>query len=234
MARYGELCKVSTASPAASSLDDLEFQHTRHLVLLFLLLTTMFFGICLCVWRLVRDAPSGVYLVLEFLDGTFNFGQGVVLFIIFGLDGDLILDPARRFITRQSRRLFGAMLEATGGGFVGTTVRCPSQDKEKAHQFTTYHIISCASSIAKDAVSGDRHLKVFSEDSLKLWLSQSGLVHSETEATEYVAALLAENVVNEVRPYEVSSGSELTLYSDRVLYFTEREHPEMERTTFLE
>ncbi|KAG5440958.1 Integral membrane protein gpr155 [Clonorchis sinensis] len=234
MARYGELCKVSTASAADNSPDELEFQHTRHLVLLFLLLTTMFFGICLCVWRLVRDAPSGVYLVLEFLDGTFNFGQGLVLFIIFGLDGDLILDPTRRYITRQSRRLFGAMLEATGGGFVGTTVRCPSQDKEKAHQFQTYHIVSCATSIAKDAVSGDRHLKVFSEDSLKLWLSQSGLVHSETEATEYVAALMAENVVNEVRPYEVSSGSELTLYSDRVLYFTERDYPEMERAAFLE
>ncbi|KER27249.1 hypothetical protein T265_05653 [Opisthorchis viverrini] len=63
-------------------------------------------GICLCVWRLVRDAPSGVYLVLEFLDGTFNFGQGVVLFIIFGLDGDLILDPARRLGVELNKREF--------------------------------------------------------------------------------------------------------------------------------
>nr|CAH8867488.1 unnamed protein product [Trichobilharzia regenti] len=70
--------------------------HHKHAIFLILTLVTMFFGICLCTWRLVHDAPTGVYIVLEFLDGSLHFGQGVILFVLFGLDTELFLLPMKR------------------------------------------------------------------------------------------------------------------------------------------
>jgi hypothetical protein len=40
----------------------------------------------LCIWTLVMESMSGVYLELVFLDGFLNFGQGIFSFALFGLD----------------------------------------------------------------------------------------------------------------------------------------------------
>ncbi|TPP58281.1 hypothetical protein FGIG_10170 [Fasciola gigantica] len=137
--------------------DELEFHHQRHLIFILVLSTTMFFGICLCTWRLVQEPASGVYLVLEFLDGVFNFGQGIVLFVIFGLDADLIILPIRRFVGRHVRRWCGAVLDTTA---LGSIVEAPDPAtlKERCVQFVTFHMTSCCTSIAKTPSVG-RHVR---------------------------------------------------------------------------
>ncbi len=40
----------------------------------------------LCIWTLVMENMSGVYLELVFLDGFLNFGQAIFAFALFGLD----------------------------------------------------------------------------------------------------------------------------------------------------
>lgn len=176
--------------------DGLEFHHQRHLILILVLWTTMFFGICLCLWRLVQEPASGVYLVLEFLDGVFNFGQGIVLFVIFGLDADLIILPIRRFVGRHVRRLFGAVLSATALGNM-VEVPDPTGLKERCAQFVTFHLTSCCNSIAKPSDDNPLHPidRFFTEDALIKWLEVAGLVHSDREAALFVDLLESDGLI---------------------------------------
>lgn len=56
----------------------------------------MFFwlqGIALCVWTLVMEKISGIFIELSFLDASLNFGQSIFAFAVFGLDSELIILP---------------------------------------------------------------------------------------------------------------------------------------------
>ncbi|KAF8572008.1 hypothetical protein P879_04571 [Paragonimus westermani] len=214
---------VPEGQTVAVPVNEDEFQHQRHMVLLFVLLTTMFFGICLCTWRLVQEAPSGVYLVLEFLDGTFNFGQGVVLFILFGLDADLIIFPIKRIVSRYMRKFLGVVLEATKLNVMTATLSETGNAEQKVHQFVTYHLKTCEDSIGKMTSSGTESVRVFSADALKHWLILSGLVHTQLDATNYVAALKSAHIIQE---FGVEELTELSVDSGLVnsnqchLFFT--------------
>ncbi|VDP81870.1 unnamed protein product [Echinostoma caproni] len=180
--------------------DELEFQHQRHLLLILVLLTTMFFGICLCTWRLVQEPASGVYLVLEFLDGVFNFGQGIVLLVIFGLDADLIILPVRRFLGRHLRRIFGAVLDTTAMGSI-VEIADPTALKERCLQFVVFHLTSCCDSISKASSSvGPMHPsdRVFTEEALIKWLEAAGLVQSDREAALFVDLLASDCLIASV------------------------------------
>ncbi len=61
---------------------------------------TFFEGIALCVWTLVMDGMSGIYLELVFLDGFLNFGQGLFAFAIFGFETRYILVPIKSCFRR--------------------------------------------------------------------------------------------------------------------------------------
>lgn len=41
----------------------------------------------------MREDDAGVFIAVEFLDQAFNFGQGILIFSVFGLDTDLIVNP---------------------------------------------------------------------------------------------------------------------------------------------
>ena len=58
----------------------------KHKVLLLLLSISMFTGISLCIWTLVTDELSGIYLELVFLYGFLNQGQAILTFGLFGVD----------------------------------------------------------------------------------------------------------------------------------------------------
>ena len=70
---------------------DDEYQMLRHVVLLLILCCSMFVGIALCVWTIVMEQVTGVYLELLFLDGILNFGQGFFVLLIFGFDSKLFV-----------------------------------------------------------------------------------------------------------------------------------------------
>ena len=59
-----------------------------------------FKGIALCVWTLVMDGMSGIYLELVFLDGFLNFGQGLFAFAIFGFETRYIMLPIKSCFRR--------------------------------------------------------------------------------------------------------------------------------------
>ena len=39
------------------------------------------------------DTMTGIYVEVDFIDGALNFGQGVFVFLLFGLDNELIVLP---------------------------------------------------------------------------------------------------------------------------------------------
>uniref|UniRef100_H2ZNC5 Uncharacterized protein n=1 Tax=Ciona savignyi TaxID=51511 RepID=H2ZNC5_CIOSA len=69
-------------------------QLTRHIVLLSLLAISLFVGLTITAWRLSdHNMLSGIYFEVSFLDSVFNFGQSFFVFLIFGIDTELIIEP---------------------------------------------------------------------------------------------------------------------------------------------
>lgn len=62
----------------------------RHIVLLIILSFSMFVTFAVCLWKLFLEAKSGIFVELEFLDIALSYGQGIIYFLIFGLDTTLI------------------------------------------------------------------------------------------------------------------------------------------------
>lgn len=49
---------------------------------------------------MMRD-ESGVFIEVEFLDIAANYGQALVMFVLFGLDPDELLIPAIRYFKQK-------------------------------------------------------------------------------------------------------------------------------------
>ena len=64
-------------------------------------LLILFSGIALCIWTLVMERMTGIYVELVFLDGFLNFGQGLFTFAIFGLDAKYVLMPLQKWLRRK-------------------------------------------------------------------------------------------------------------------------------------
>lgn len=85
---------------------------------------------------------SGIYVELSFLDAILNFGQSVIVFIIFGLDVKEVVLP----IVKYWRKLW----------YGANTLSLPAWDElgmETRHvcdQFITHHLRNCKGAIATD------------------------------------------------------------------------------------
>ncbi|CAH8551768.1 unnamed protein product [Schistosoma turkestanicum] len=189
--------------------------HHKHVIFLILLLVTMFFGICLCTWRLVHDAPSGVYIVLEFLDGSFNFGQGVVLFVLFGLDTDLFIAPIKRFFSRWFKHFIGKKFNTDD--FTDSSNQTTTEDKSKidqiTKQFVKFHLKSCASSIGTEKLinSPIANEQIFYQDTLKNWLLDAGITKSNEETLIYIECLQLGNIITCINNPVVGNGESCCL-----------------------
>lgn len=102
----------------------------------------MFVGIALCIWTLVMEKTSGIYVELSFLDATLNFGQSIVAFVVFGLDSKQILLP----ILKCWRKLW----------YSGKTLNLPTwhelsaETRHVCEQFVNHHINACKEAIAEE------------------------------------------------------------------------------------
>ncbi|GBL76256.1 Integral membrane protein GPR155 [Araneus ventricosus] len=61
----------------------------KHITLLILFSVPMIMSIFVCLWKLI-EIEDGIYIELEFLDVIVNYTLGIVCFIMFGLDGNLL------------------------------------------------------------------------------------------------------------------------------------------------
>nr|XP_039263349.1 integral membrane protein GPR155-like [Styela clava] len=165
-----------------------DIQKGRHIVLLLLLSLSMFIGMCLVMWRLVRDEEEGIYFEVAFLDSVLNFGQGFFVFCVFGFDSDLIIDP---FVRLWRKLRYGA-----------EDISLPdlkTVDRETLHrclQFVRYHLDDCKMDIVKEHRSGLlAYSEVFTGTELCTWLIIHGLVDDRSEALIYGQDLLTGRVL---------------------------------------
>jgi len=62
----------------------------KHTILLLCLCCSMFVGIAICLWTLVMEKMTGIYIELLFLDGFLNFGQGLFTSALFLLGLNMV------------------------------------------------------------------------------------------------------------------------------------------------
>ncbi|XP_037076337.1 LOW QUALITY PROTEIN: integral membrane protein GPR155-like [Pollicipes pollicipes] len=169
-----------------------QLQITKHVLVLLLLSLSMIVGLFLSVWNLVMDTMTGVYVVVDFLDGALNFGQGVFVFLLFGLDNELIVLP----VVQWWRRL----LWGSDAVHLPDMADLEPETRQTCNQFIDYHLEQCRRSLVKDRrhrLKLYRH--VFTGQELVDWLMRRGLAPDRTEATKYGRRLVDGRVVRHLR-----------------------------------
>lgn len=73
-----------------AEVEDDGYEFVSHTVLLYMLCLSMFVGLSVCLWRIVLEDITGIYVELEFLDGILNIGQGFFMFIVLGTNVNMI------------------------------------------------------------------------------------------------------------------------------------------------
>lgn len=137
-------------------------QLTRHIILLILLLCSMFVvssffinkriikfsyvkssqGLAISIWTLIMEEMSGIYIEIAFLDAILNFGQSLIVFVIFGMDTKELLVP----LLKCWRKIYyGANVLP-----LPNQTDLSAESKHICDQFTTHHLENCIKAIAKD------------------------------------------------------------------------------------
>jgi hypothetical protein len=171
---------------------DDEFQMLRHVVLLLLLCASMFVGVALCLWTLIMDDVSGIYVELVFLDATLNFGQGFFAFMLFGLNTKLIVMPVQKWWRR--------LVYGEGSVTIPKWEDLSQETKQICAQFLTYHVDKCENDIVRDRRwRMETFEQVFCGHELVDWLLLVGLARDRTEAVKYGRHLLNGRVITHVK-----------------------------------
>ncbi|XP_075557602.1 lysosomal cholesterol signaling protein-like [Dermacentor variabilis] len=179
--------------------DDDIHQVFRHTVLVLLLSVSMVIGLAVSLWQLLlTDAPTGILVELEFVDIILNYGQGMLTFLVFGLDGKWLLrwlSGAWYFVSCRQRRQS-----------VTTTLILPKfedlspEARQICTQFHVYHRDSCVTDICHSRHGPDGtelHLAFVGRD-LVDWLLAVGLCQDRVQATRYGKRLLEGRVIAHV------------------------------------
>jgi hypothetical protein len=88
------------------------------------------------------EEMSGIYVELAFLDASFNFGQSLIVFAIFGLDPKCVIQP---LVKRWRCLLYGAAELK-----LPTWEELGFETKHVCDQFITHHLEECRRDIATD------------------------------------------------------------------------------------
>lgn len=170
---------------------DDEYQTLRHVVLLLVLSCSMFVGMALCLWTLIMEQPSGIYLELLFLDGVLNYGQGFFVCMVFGFETKLIVIPFMKK-WRQFRQ----------GAQSLVLPRWELLDPETKHiceQFYSYHMDKCTRDLVRDRRWRlKKYRDVFLGTELVDWLILVGLAHDRSQALRYGRYLLSGRLIRHV------------------------------------
>ncbi|XP_052096043.1 integral membrane protein GPR155-like isoform X1 [Mytilus californianus] len=179
-----------------------DFQSNRFMLMLVLCQVSMFMGLFLCTWRLFNRVTTGTYVEVEFLDGVMNYGQGFIIFAIFGFDTRLIFLPCIKSLVNFKRKLLKRWRKLVYGVEIVTLPDSSELDEETMHlceQFKKYHKNNCSKAIVKDLKYRLKEYKqVFTGTDMCDWLLEVGLAHDRGEAIEYGRFLVTGHIVSHV------------------------------------
>lgn len=164
---------------------DDEFQIMRHVILLLALSSSMFVGIALCVWTLVVEELTGIYVMLLFLDETLNFGQGIFVLVLFGLEPRRLLTPVWTGLKKQIRLPMGSKIQTT-----------KDQEMHTCEQFLMFYMDKCISDLVCDRKwQLKQYSNVFCGEELVDWLLLMGLSRDRGQAEKYGQTLLSGGII---------------------------------------
>jgi len=172
-------------------------QFLRYNLLLLFLCISMFVGAALCIWTLIMDQFSGIYLELVFLDGFLNLGQSLFTFAFFGFNASGFILTLR---CQMRKLLFGQeKISLVSWEDLDPTTKALST------MFIKHHIDVCRKQVLKtssEAMSGQQ---------LVDWLLERGLVLSRQDGEAFGRHLLRARVIQHVDDY-------LDFYDEAYLY----------------
>lgn len=170
---------------------DDEFQIVRHVTLLLALSFSMFVGIAICVWTLVVEEMTGIYVMLLFLDETLNFGQGIFVFVLFGLEPRRLFAPVWSGLRKQMRHN-------------ATTIKPSKQSQEQAmdhscEQFLMFYLDKCTRDLVRDRRwQLKEYTNVFCGNEMVDWLLLMGLASDRAHAVKYGQGLMDGGIISHV------------------------------------
>lgn len=168
-----------------------EYQSVKHLVLILPLIFSMFVGVILCAWKLCKGTATGTLVEIEFLDIALNYGQGVLVALVFGFESVVILSPMLR---RIRRAVMGTKIQ-----MLPRVSELEDSTVETCEQFTKYHLKTCHKEIVRDRrMNSGIQQNVFTGTALCDYLIRCGLVEDRSCAVEYGSHLLLGRVITSV------------------------------------
>ncbi|CAL8138044.1 unnamed protein product [Orchesella dallaii] len=171
---------------------DDEFQMLRHIILLLLLCGSMFVGIALCLWTLIMEDVSGIYVELVFLDAALNLGQGFFTFMLFGLNTKTMIMPIQKWWRR--------LVYGEGALKLPAWDEISNETKQICEQFLTYHVDKCIQDIVRDRRwRMESYSQVFCGNEMVDWLLLVGLAKDRAEAIKYGRHLLTGRVIRHIK-----------------------------------
>lgn len=205
---YNSSLLESYAVPPGNEAIDLQsapdFDVFKHTVLLVFLSFSMFIGIALCIWTLVMERMTGIYVELVFLDGFLNFGQGLFTFAIFGLDAKYVLMPLQKWMRRK---LYGQ-----DSLVLPDWEDLDDETKRHCQQFLKHHISNCMETLVRDVRHGLLSYKaVFRGKDLIDWIIEADLVSTRQDGVDFGRNLIKGRILRHIDNY-------LDFYDDNFLY----------------
>ena len=195
---------LSPESILQTSEDSDDYQLLRHNILLLLLCISMFVGAALCIWTLVMDQFTGIYLELVFLDGFLNLGQSIFTLALFGVNAKGIVVKVKYYVRKLLYGREQIMLPPWED--LDQTTRAVST------MFIKHHMESCMSQVLHDLTVNMRlHRAVVTGQELVTWLQERGLVLSRQDGEVFGRHLLRGRVLRHV-------DNHLDFYDDRYVY----------------
>nr|CAH0112507.1 unnamed protein product [Daphnia galeata] len=158
----------------------------------------LFHGIAVCVWTLVMEEMTGIYVMLLFLDETLNFGQGIFVLVIFGLEPRRFLAPFWSGLKRRNKvKSVTSLLSLTEVS--EETTRDQQMVNHICEQFMMFYMDKCIRDLVCDR---KWHLKeyrnVFCGNEMVDWLLLMGLARDRNQAEKYGQGLLDGGIINHV------------------------------------
>lgn len=154
----------------------------KHIILLIILGVAMTLSLFVCIWKLMMEAINGIFIELEFLDVIVNYSLGVVYFIIFGLDYNLIQLICAKFKFVRNRN----NLQNTN-------------TKDICNEFLVHHYENCKEDIGQNRIINDvEYSYIFAASDLASWLLEMGVSNTNEEAELYIECLLKAQIIEEL------------------------------------
>lgn len=164
-------------------------QFSHHVFLCLTLLLSMMIGLTVSVGKLLLEKPTGILIELEFLDILLNYGQGVITFLIFGIETSPVFTRIWHLITSGNENSDHCIV-------LPPIDQISAETKHICDNFITFHRQQCVENIVfQHNFSQSNFCYVFRGKDLVDWLIRTRISSNRTDAELYGKHLLTGRVI---------------------------------------